>query len=71
MTEPAQEAYEVIEGDDELHVINVAMQAVLRHICKEGLHEYPEEPAPKLRRIADYLHSRINSIADEFDPEAK
>lgn len=71
MTDPAQETYDVIEHDEELHVINVAMQAVSRHICKEGQHVYPDEPAAKLRRIADYLHSRMNNMADEFEPLEK
>lgn len=69
MTEQAQEQYDVIEGDDELHVISVAMQAVSRHICKDGQGTYPDDAASQLRRIAGYLHSRMNSMADEFETQ--
>jgi hypothetical protein len=71
MAETAVEEYEVFESDEELHVINVIVQAANRHICKQGLHEYPDDAAGKLRRIANYVHSKLNSMADEFDQEVK
>ena len=63
MTEPATESYEIKNKDSELHVINVILEALYRHITnKEGQtsEEYEKHLEQKRVRVVRYVLDRVD-----------
>lgn len=64
MSEPVTESYEVKTEDGELHVINICVEAVERHLTNqsEKTSEHYEEMLKASRiRVAEYLLARARA----------
>lgn len=68
MSEKLMEEYECINAvDNDLHVINIAIQAIRRHILKDGLNEYPDNAANRLKRVGNYIQSYCEDESKEWE----
>jgi hypothetical protein len=62
MAEPAQEQYEIKTEDKELHVINIMLESLSRHLHNNGdctSEEYEQHLKNQRERVVRYVLDRV------------